>query len=179
MYFAHLGMMAHMNGGSGMSMPGTPTAAMTNSPMAAAAAAAAAGGMSNPMLFSMMNGMNPQQLAAFTAAQQQWQANMAPSTIANIAAAAAVAATAASNPEVSERSCVQLWNTLSGVPSCFEQAPVPAAVTSACMSDSRLCLLCSSCIDPNPHPTHHLCLPAYRGLSFFLSSCPAGRHRLR
>jgi hypothetical protein len=95
MYFAHLGMMAHMNSGSGMSLPGTPTAAMTNSPMAAAAA----GGM-NPMMFSMMN---PQQLAAFTAAQQQWQGNMAPSTIANIAAAAAVAATAASNPEVSSK----------------------------------------------------------------------------
>lgn len=92
MYFAHLGMMAH---GTGMSLPGTPTAAMANSPMAAAAAAA---GMNNPMLFNMMN---PQQLAAITAAQQQWQANMAPSTIANIAAAAAVAATAASNPEVS------------------------------------------------------------------------------
>lgn len=86
MYFAHLGMMA--------SLPGTPTAAMSNSPMAAAAAAA--GGM-NPMMFSMMN---PQQLAAFSAAQQQWQGNMAPSTIANIAAAAAVAATAASKPEV-------------------------------------------------------------------------------
>lgn len=100
MYFAHLGMMAHMNGGNGMGMPGTPPAAMANSPMAAAAAAAAAGGMNNPMMFSMMNGMNPQQLAAFSAAQQQWQAGMPASAIANIAAAAAVAATAASNPEV-------------------------------------------------------------------------------
>lgn len=98
MYFAQLGMMAHMNGGNGMSpMPGTPTA-MANSPMAAAAAAA--GAMNNPMLFSMMN---PQQLAAFNAAQQQWQGNMPASAIANIAAAAAVAATAASNPEVGAR----------------------------------------------------------------------------
>jgi hypothetical protein len=96
MYFAQLGMMASMNGSPGMSLPGTPTAAMTNSPMAAAAAAAAAGGMANPMLFNMMN---PQQLAAFNAAQQQWQSGMPASAIANIAAAAAVAATAASNPE--------------------------------------------------------------------------------
>jgi hypothetical protein len=105
MYFAQLGMMASMNG-SPMSMPGTPTAAMTNSPMAAAAAAAAAGGMANPMLFNMMN---PQQLAAFNAAQQHWQAGMPASAIANIAAAAAVAATAASNPEV--RLVLSGWQT--------------------------------------------------------------------
>jgi len=95
MYFAHLGMVAHMNNGGNMGLPGTPTA-MANSPMAAAAAAT--GGMgANPMLFSMMN---PQQLAAFNATQQQWPSGMPASAIANIAAAAAVAATAASNPEV-------------------------------------------------------------------------------
>lgn len=99
MYYAHLGMMAHMNGGPPMGLPGTPTAVNSN-PMAAAAA----GGMApNPMMFSMMN---PQQLAAFSATQQQWPPNMPASAIANIAAAAAVAATAASNPEVCAPLCV-------------------------------------------------------------------------
>ena len=96
MYFAHLGMVAHMNGGGTPGLPGTPTAVA--SPMAAAAAAAAAGGMPhNSMLFSMMT---PQQLAALSASQQQWPSGMPASAIANIAAAAAVAATAASHPEV-------------------------------------------------------------------------------
>lgn len=97
MYWAKLGMMAHMQNGSGMSLPGTPTA-MTNSPMAAAAATAASA-MNNPMLLPVLS---QQQLAAFTAAQQQWQSGGMPAaTIANIAAvAAAAAATAASNNEV-------------------------------------------------------------------------------
>jgi hypothetical protein len=139
MYFAHLGMMAHMNGGSGMSLPGTPTAAMTNSPMAAAA-----GGM-NPMMFSMMN---PQQLAAFTATQQQWQGNMAPSTIANIAAAAAVAATAASNPEVSSR-CKMLTPplNLSAVSVNTTTAGQPDQLYSfACNQLLRLNAFVSSCL---------------------------------
>lgn len=86
MYYAQLGMMAQMNGGgNNMGMGMQAPAGMPN--------------MANPMMFPMMT---PQQMAAsFAAAQQQWQAGMPASAIANIAAAAAVAATAASNPEVS------------------------------------------------------------------------------
>ncbi|WIA19593.1 hypothetical protein OEZ85_005532 [Tetradesmus obliquus] len=88
MYYAQLGMMAQMNNaGGGMGMPGVPAAGgLPNMP-----------GMANPMMFSMMN---PQQMAAFCAsAQQQWQAGMPATAIANIAAAAAVAATAATNQD--------------------------------------------------------------------------------
>lgn len=86
MYYAQLGMMAQMNGGgNNMGMGIQAAGGMPN--------------MANPMMFPMMT---PQQMAAsFAAAQQQWQAGMPASAIANIAAAAAVAATAASNPEVS------------------------------------------------------------------------------
>jgi hypothetical protein len=114
MYYAQLGMMAQMNtGGGGMGMPGVPPAgALPNMP-----------NMANPMMFPMMN---PQQMAAFCAsAQQQWQAGMPASTIANIAAAAAVAATAATNQDVSMRyACVSAPSLLllaaaPGARACF------------------------------------------------------------
>lgn len=87
MYYAQLGMMAQMNGGgNNISMGMQGAAPMPN--------------IGSPMMFPMMT---PQQMAAqFAAAQQQWQAGMPASAIANIAAAAAVAATAATNPEVSQ-----------------------------------------------------------------------------
>jgi hypothetical protein len=116
MYYAQLGMLAQMNnGGGGMGMPGVPPAGpLPNMP-----------NMANPMMFPMMN---PQQMAAFCAsAQQQWQAGMPASAIANIAAAAAVAATAATNQDVS------------GTTACH------ARVTRCCVCCKPFCLLVSCC----------------------------------
>ena len=88
LYFAQLGMFAHMNGNSNVGVAGVPPSGVSNMPN---------------MMFPMMA---PQMAAC--AAQQQWQAaGMAPSTIANIAAAAAVAATAATSHDVSSNSTIE------------------------------------------------------------------------
>lgn len=132
MYYAQLGMMAQMNNaGGGMGMPGVPAAGgLPNMP-----------GMANPMMFSMMN---PQQMAAFCAsAQQQWQAGMPATAIANIAAAAAVAATAATNQDVSGALLHRLacWHACSAakpVSTCLPDFSIRSAIGPAVPSADTL-----------------------------------------